>query len=191
MINYQQYMFGPLLFRTQVTDQDIKKVKKLCSKNNKDYRYSLAGIIDHEYEINQKEYAKIVSPYLQTFKPVFDSWYNTNLSRLKCNAAWVNYMKSGEANPPHIHLNCQLSSVLYLQVPPGLKKENKSYIGKSNGPGSVSFTYGESRDYTIDEKSFLPVKGDFFVFPYNLKHYVCTFKSKGERISVSANFQIL
>jgi hypothetical protein len=59
------------------------------------------------------------------------------------------------------------------------------------GPGSVVFTYGDSRDYTVDEKSFLPVKGDFFVFPYNLKHYVSPFKSKGERISVSANFKIL
>ena len=100
-------------------------------------------------------------------------------------------MKSGESNPPHIHTNCQLSTVLYLQIPSGLKKENKEYKGKSAGPGSVVFTYGESRDYVVDEKSFLPVKGDFFVFPYNLKHYVSPFKSKGERISVSANFKIL
>ena len=191
MMNYEQHIFGPLLFKTQVTEQDIKKVKNLCSKKNKDARDSLAGIIDNEYEINQKEYAKILSPYLQPFKTAFDSWYQTDISKIQCNSAWVNYMKSGESNPPHIHTNCQLSTVLYLQIPSGLKKENKEYRGKSAGPGSIVFTYGESRDYVVDEKSFLPVKGDFFVFPYNLKHYVSPFKSKGERISVSANFKIL
>lgn len=190
-MSYEQHMFGPLLFKTKVTEQDIKKVKNLCSKKNKDARHSLAGIIDNEYEINQKEYAKILSPYLQPFKTAFDSWYQTDISKIQCNSAWVNYMKSGESNPPHIHTNCQLSTVLYLQIPSGLKKENKEYRGKSAGPGSVVFTYGESRDYVVDEKSFLPVKGDFFVFPYNLKHYVSPFKSKGERISVSANFKIL
>ena len=191
MITCEQHMFGPLLCKTTLNNEDVNKVKKLCSKKNKDARDSLAGIIDNEYIIDEKKYAQILSPYFQPFKTAFDSWYNTNLSKLQCNSAWVNYMKSGESTPPHVHINCQLSTVLYLQIPSGLKKENKKYKGRSAGPGSVVFTYGDSRDYTVDEKSFLPVKGDFFVFPYNLKHYVSPFKSKGERISVSANFKIL
>jgi len=191
MITYEQHMFGPLLYKTQLSTQDLSKVKKLCSKKNKDARDTLAGIINDEYYINEKKYAKIVEPYFQPFQKRFHSWYKMQLSNLKCNSAWVNYMKKDESNPPHYHVNCDLSSVLYLQIPPGLKKENNKYIGKSSGPGSIIFTYGENRNYAIDEKTFLPNKGDFFIFPYNLRHYVCPFKSKGERISVSANFKII
>jgi uncharacterized protein (TIGR02466 family) len=191
MIIDEQHMFGPLLYKTQLSTQDLFKVKKLCSKKNKDARDTLAGIINDEYEIDEKKYAKIVEPYFQPFQKRFHSWYKMQLSNLKCNSAWVNYMKKDESNPPHHHVNCDLSSVLYLQIPYGLKKENNKYIGKSSGPGSIIFTYGENRDYAIDEKTFLPNKGDFFIFPYNLRHYVCPFKSKGERISVSANFKII
>jgi|TARA_B100001094_G_scaffold73132_1_gene69421 uncharacterized protein (TIGR02466 family) len=191
MITYEQHMFGPLLYKTQLNTQDLSKVEKLCSKKNKDARDILAGVIKSEHVIDEKKYAKIVEPYFQPFQKRFHFWYNRQLLKLQCNSAWVNYMKKNESNPPHHHINCDLSSVLYLQIPSALKKENKKYIGKSSGPGSIIFSYGEYRDYNIDQQKFLPNKGDFFIFPYNLKHYVCPFTSNGERISVSANFKII
>jgi len=97
-------------------------------------------------------------------------------------------MVAGESNPPHTHSSCHFSSVLYLDTPPGLIKENKDYLGSSEGPGAIIFRYGEQRMHNITEHAHLPESGDLFIFPFNLMHYVVPFKSKGERISVAANF---
>ena len=70
----------------------------------------------------------------------------------------------------------------------GLIKENKDYLGSSEGPGAIIFRYGEQRMHNITEHAHLPESGDLFIFPFNLMHYVIPFKSKGERISVAANF---
>ena len=35
-------------------------------------------------------------------------------------------MKPGEYNPPHIHSNCDLSSVLFISIPEKLKKKIKN-----------------------------------------------------------------
>jgi hypothetical protein len=50
--------------------------------------------------------------------------------------------------------------------------------------------YGEDRKYNLSEWSLLPEERDLYIFPFNLKHSVASFKSKGERISVAANFSI-
>ena len=47
---------------------------------------------------------------------------------LNIDSAWVNYMKKGESNPMHIHLPCDLSSVLYLDVPDELLEEQKNLL---------------------------------------------------------------
>jgi hypothetical protein len=44
---------------------------------------------------------------------------------VETTAAWVNFMKEGESNPPHIHHNCHLSSVLVLDVPDKIKKNKR------------------------------------------------------------------
>lgn len=191
MIDAIVYQFGPLLYKTNVSKKDLAKVKKLCSKTNKDARHTLAGVINHEYEIDEKKYAQILQPYLQLFQKEWHRLYNSPLQKLKCTSAWVNYMKKGEANPPHIHTNCDLSSVMYLQIPKKLKQENKNYKGTSAGPGGIVYSYGENRDFTVHEYYFFPEEAQLFVFPYNLRHYVIPFKSEGERISVAANLKIL
>ena len=118
-------------------------------------------------------------------------YYNQKINKIEITNCWVNYMKAGESNPNHVHTECDLSSVLYLKIPKGLKKENEQYIGTSRGPGVVNFTYGDVRPYNTIEHSFMPEVGQFFIFPFNLEHSVNSFKSKGERISLATNFQIV
>tara|TARA_R100001086_G_scaffold122825_1_gene63228 strand:- start:176 stop:508 length:333 start_codon:yes stop_codon:yes gene_type:complete len=109
---------------------------------------------------------------------------------MEMKKAWVNFMQPGEFNPPHIHTDCDFSSVLMIQVPEKLKEEHKKFIGSAGGPGTISFTYGEVQYYSQTEKTFLPEPGDFFIFPATLTHFVTPFKSQGERISMSANFKL-
>ncbi len=190
-MNFKFYYWGPLLYQTKLNNVDINKIKIICKKNkNKDYRKKLAGHINEEFSINNNIFLEIVKPYLNEYIKTYEHWYKRNLKYINVCSAWVNFMKNGEFNPPHIHSNGNFSCIIYLQIPEKLKKENKKYIGteKNAGPGAVHFMYGEHNENNLTNVGFLPEEGDFFIFPCNLRHFVYPFKSKVERISVSANF---
>ena len=103
--------------------------------------------------------------------------------------AWVNFMVAGEFNPPHTHMSCDFSSVLFVKVPEGLKEEHKKFTGTGGGPGALSFMQGGAQNFSISHINLLPEEGDFYMFPATLTHFVSPFTSKGERISISANFK--
>jgi uncharacterized protein (TIGR02466 family) len=119
-------------------------------------------------------------------------WYNENIHTVGIVSAWVNFMKEMESNPNHVHANCNLSSVLYTSVPAALKKENSKYVGslKGGGPGALTIMHGEYKPFSINNYRIFPEEGMLLIFPFNMYHSVAPFKTKCERISVAANFQI-
>ena len=183
---------GPILFKTQISEEDIKKIKKLCSKNKKlDMRHNLAGIIDNEYQITDHEtIASILTPYFEDFKQGYRSWYAKDITKIELVSCWVNYMVAGECNPLHTHDECDFSSVLYLEIPKNLKKESISAINNGTKPGEITFHFHHSIPGFITEHNAFPEIGNFYIFPAMLPHSVNSFKSKGERISVACNFKI-
>jgi hypothetical protein len=188
------YYWGPLLFQTKINNDDIDKILSLCIKEkNKDSRKNLAGHIKEEYYINNIELTNILQLYFNDYTEYFKNWYNLKLKSVETTVSWVNFMKSGEFNPPHTHSNCDFSCVIYLDIPKELIQENKEYIGtltEKGGPGAISFRSKISdAKYNISNVDCFPEKGDFFIFPATLEHFVYPFKSNCERISVSANFK--
>ena len=113
-LSYSIHHWGPLLFKIKMLPQDLKSLKKLCSKSNENWGKNLAGIIKDEFKIDSAKYIKIITPYLKAYQQAYLTWYGLNLKKVEVTAAWVNYMKAGEGNPPHIHHNCHLSSVIIL-----------------------------------------------------------------------------
>jgi hypothetical protein len=98
-------------------------------------------------------------------------------------------MIKGEANPLHTH-DGDLSFVLFTEVPKDLSKEYENHIGNTK-PGAISFVYTlEDRKTLVNEHSFFPIAGSFFIFPACLHHYVNPFKCEGERVSVSGNLGV-
>ena len=184
------HYWGPLLFRIKIKTEDIKAVRKICDGETEKYNTELAGIIDDEIKINKTKYNKILQPYLEKFKKAFKMWYTFDVTKIKMNKAWVNYMKKGESNPPHIHHKCNMSSVLLLQVPETLKKEQKDWTGSGMGPAVLSFSTGNPQPHHTNYFEFKPEAGDFFMFPWNLTHTVSSYKSNSTRISVAANFSL-
>ena len=188
---YNFFYWGPLLFKIKVQQEDLKKCASLCSKKSSDVRDRLAGVIKHEHYISSMAYCKILNPYLDSFRQAYQHWYAKPLTQnMTMTSSWVNFMRAGEFNPPHTHLNCDLSSVLFVKIPEGLKEEHKKFTGTRGGPGAISFIYGESQSHVISNIFFFPEEGDFFIFPATLTHFVAPFMSEGERISMSANFNL-
>ena len=188
---YNFFYWGPLLFKIKVSPQDLKKCVNLCSKKSSDVNEKLAGVIKHEHYISSGACSKLLNPYLNSFRQAYKQWYGIPLKKdIIVGSAWANFMKAGEFNPPHVHLQCDFSSVLFIKIPEALKEEHKKFTGMGGGPGSISFTYGESQPHSLSQKFFFPEEGELFIFPATLTHFVAPFLSKGERISMSANFRL-
>ena len=188
---YDFFYWGPLLFRVKLEPKDLEECAKLCSKKASPVNETLAGVIKHEHYVNTQKYYKIIGTYLDPFRHAYNQWYGTPLlKKTMMIAAWANFMRAGEFNPPHIHSRCDFSSVLFINVPESLKEEHKKFNGTGGGPGAIAFTYGESQPFSINHKHYFPQEGELFIFPATLTHYVSSFVCKEERISISANFRL-
>ena len=190
MSAYNFYYWGPLLFRIKMQQGDLKKCADLCSKQSSLVNDTLAGAIKHEHYVSSNTFIKIIDPYLNIFAEAYRNWYGKTIHQTSILMTWVNFMRAGEFNPPHTHPGCDLSSVLFIKIPEALKEEHKKFTGTGSGPGALSFTYGEFQPHMISTRFFFPEEGDLFIFPATLTHFVSPFLSKGERISMSANFNL-
>ena len=106
--------------------------------------------------------------------------------------AWINDMKDGEWNPPHIHNvgksgPAGWSTVLFLKTPK-MKKEEDSHKKHQNGRLSFTDAYGE------DNLTIEPKVGDFYIFHAGHQHFVMPLQleDKNEiRRSLSFNYKII
>lgn len=193
-LEYNFYYSGPLLFKSSLMKEDIKLILDLCEKDEtQKWNKNLAGLIKKEYKIkNQIKLQKILKPYLILFKKAYTEWYDSSYEDMIVKNAWVNYMRPNESNPIHVHTLCHFSSVFYLKMPKGLKKEIENTETSGSKPGDITFLFNAQDTISfINTKSFTPEVGDFFIFPAGLHHFVNSFQSKGERISLAVNFDII
>mgnify|MGYP002152609762 CR=1 FL=1 len=182
--------WGPLLFKCKIFPEDLKAFADICVKDkSKDNRSNLAGVIQEEYTIDNEKFSQLISRYLHTYSAAFQAFFHQDvIGGYDINAVWVNYMSAGEGNPIHIHEGCDLSSVLYIDMPKALQEEQKNFKGNGAGPGGITFYNQPNVPGYIASNVFRPETGDFFMFPALLPHSVGPYTSKCERISISANF---
>ena len=185
------FYWGPLLYKALV-----KNYKLMLNHHNKDVsnNHNLAGILNNQFVFDKTFFKDQVSDIFKRYLDFYEPYYNIPLKNKEYDitGCWINFMKQGDFNPPHIHQNGDFSCVLYLDIPEKLKEENQAYLGTDKaGPGGIQFIYGEDRPYTISNIHFFPQAGDFFIFPANLRHVVYPFKSNCIRISMSANFKLI
>jgi len=192
-VTYGVLNWGPCVCQLKISDDFKNKLlagAEEAKKENLDYTHRLAGIIKGEYQYKKKEdYLPEIAQCLGIYDAAFQKWKSDPYERkpeYMLTALWVNYMKQHEFNPPHDHSD-QLSFVIFLKMPEEISKEQKEYKGKSGGPGSLAFLYGEGNRQAITYQSIHPKENDMFIFPAWMKHYVSPFYSDVTRISVSGN----
>jgi hypothetical protein len=112
------------------------------------------------------------------FKHYLD-WNKVYEYQMKINSIWVNEMKAGEYNPVHIHqgmLYTGLSSVLIMKTSDDYGKEISAEAKPMNGRlqiiGSAAGHFAKT-DYSPNMK-----EGDFYIFPYDMRHCVYPFSNK-------------
>jgi len=192
-MKFKYYYWGPFLYHSQITPDECKmllKEGKKCRKKSNDHRGNLAGHLSEEYRLDDRAaISEWFKKYIQTYTEGYREWRGREykpLNNLHGQDFWINYMKSNDFNPPHVHSG-DLSFVIYPDVPKEINKENKKYKGTGHGPGGIAWFYGEGHQQYIDAVNVMPNTGDIFIFPASLKHWVFPFRSRVERVSVSGN----
>tara|TARA_R100001530_G_C4294933_1_gene149000 strand:+ start:284 stop:943 length:660 start_codon:yes stop_codon:yes gene_type:complete len=173
-----------------VTLNDLyEKRKKELPKANK----QLVGKIQDEVSLH---YSGLNSPkmhqhnfvsqdtlkwFYSVFKHYLD-WNKIVYQDMKINSIWVNEMKANEYNPIHIHqgmLYTGLSSVMIMKLPKEYGIEYSSPEKPMNGRlqiiGASAGQFAKT-DYSPNMKI-----GDFYVFPYDMRHCVYPFNSTKEK----------
>ena len=119
---------------------------------------------------------------LKWFYSIFDhylKWNKTQQYNMNINSIWVNEMKAGDYNPVHIHqgtIFTGLSSVMILKLPkdygPELARPDQPMNGRLQILGNSSGQFATT-DYSPKVKI-----GDFYLFPYDMRHVVYPFNNK-------------
>ena len=193
---HKYHHFGPYLAEMPVDPIYCAKLLKLGKKLKKSHQSKLAGQIYHEYiypiETESwifNEFQIYVNTWIEGWKrfsnrPAFNPKY-------RLGQMWVNRMKAKEYNPIHIHTHCDLSFVLWLEVPKRMLDEAKKNETNAANPGATCFVYGEDSGQVVCEKQFTPKVNTLLIFPANLRHSVMHFNSKVIRTSVAGNIKFV
>ncbi len=122
---------------------------------------------------------------LQWFDSVFNHylmWNKIGPNNRHINSIWVNEMKANEYNPIHIHqgkLFTGLSSVMIMKLPTDTGIEysapDKPMNGRLQIIGAANGQFAKT-DYSPESKI-----GDFYVFPYDMRHCVYPYNGTKEK----------
>jgi len=192
-VDYNYSHWGPFLFKFKI-DEEFKKLileegTKVRGQESESYNSKLAGHLNEQFKLPETRFRDQFKWFLEAYCIGYNKWRGEGNMKPKAQllSLWINYMKAGDFNPPHDH-SADLSFVIFPQVPKELTEENKKFKGTLQGPGGISFMWGDSINHmAISLVHQMPEEGDLFIFPAGLRHWVFPFKSKVERISVSGN----
>jgi len=166
-----------------------EKRKKELPKANK----QLVGKIEDEVSLffdgppNDKIHSHnfLSRDILRWFDSVFDhylKWNKIGENKRHINSIWVNEMKAHEYNPIHIHqgmLYTGLSSVMIMKLPTETGIEysapDKPMNGRLQIIGAANGQFAKT-DYSPQSKI-----GDFYVFPYDMRHCVYPYNGTKEK----------
>ena len=135
------------------------------------------------------EYVKTaMSQSLYSEKEKLDSFLKEEIMT-RIQTMWFVNQKPGEYNPAHIHTNCKVSAVVYLQTPKEQVKGRKDHY-QSDGKITFMNNTGTDMNFSNSQCSFEPKPGEMYVFPALQHHMVWPYRSSNpddSRISLSFN----
>ena len=185
VFNYLQKLY-------QVQKKNLPKANKQLVGKIKDEVSLFYGGQDSE-KMHRHNFVSqdILQWFYSTFKHYLD-WNKINEYNMNINSIWVNEMKAHEYNPVHIHqgmLYTGLSSVMIMNLPKdtGLEysAESKPMNGRLQIIGASAGQFAKT-DYSPNMRV-----GDFYIFPYDMRHCVYPFnRTKEKRRTLVCNVDV-
>ena len=195
-MNFESIFLGQSIIRYHVPLEVFVGLNELYETQKKhlpNANKQLSGKIPDEVSLfyagptNKRMHAHSFVPedILKWFYSIFDhylKWNKTMEYRMDINSIWVNEMKAGDYNPVHIHhggIYTGLSSEMSLKLPKDMGPE----IARPDQPmnGQLQILGNASGQFVTSDYSPQMKIGDFYVFPYDLRHVVYPFTNKKEK----------
>ncbi len=191
--NFNFVFLGQSVLRYQVPLEVFVGLNELYETQKKhlpNANKQLAGKIPDEVSLfyagptnkRMHTHSYVSEDILKWFYSVFDhylKWNKIKDYQMNITSIWVNEMKAGDYNPVHIHqgkIFTGLSSVMFLKLPkdmgPELARPDQPMNGQLQILGSSSGQFA-----TIDYSPKMRI-GEFYVFPYDVRHVVYPFTNK-------------
>ena len=177
------------IYETKINSLPLAN-RQLVGKINKEHSLFYNG----NDETKMKRHREMPIDVLQWFVEKFNHYLKFNKIRdyeIRLNSVWVNEMKEHEYNPVHVHqgsLFTGLSSVMILKLPQSFGVEYSAANQPQNGRlqilGSASGQFSN-----VDYQPNVEV-GDFFIFPYDMRHCVYPFNGPETRRTLAANCDV-
>ena len=205
-MNFESIVLGQAIIKYQVPLEVFVGLNELYEAKKKhlpNANEQLAGKIPDEFSLFfggptsklMHAHSFVSEDILKWFYGMFKhylDWNKTREYKMNINSIWVNEMKAGDYNPAHIHqgkLWTGLSSVMILKLPkdmgPELARPDQPMNGQLQILGSVAGQFVKA-DYSPQMKI-----GDFYIFPYDMRHVVYPFTNKKEkRRTLSCNCDV-
>jgi hypothetical protein len=150
---------------------------------------------DGEDESKMKRHNTLPNNVLDWFMGMFHHYLEFNHIRdykTHLNSIWINEMKAHEYNPVHVHqgnLFTGLSSVMILKLPNTYGVEYSAEQAPQNGKLQI---LGASSGQFAKIDYEPPMKlGDFYIFPYDMRHCVYPFNgTEDTRRTLAANCDV-
>ena len=192
-MNFESVFLGQSILKYQVPLEIFVGLNELYETKKKhlpNANKQLAGKIPDEVSLffsgpsteKMHVHSYVSEDVLKWFYSVFDhylKWNKIQEYHMDINSIWVNEMKAGDYNPVHVHkgkLYTGLSSVMILKLPkdygPELTQPDQPMNGRLQILGNASGQFVKA-DYSPQVKI-----GDFYIFPYDMKHVVYPFTNK-------------
>ena len=191
--------FGMFTMPDEITKALLKKSDEILEDRNRvDWGKNLVGQIAEEPWISNEDLDEIGAlKYLEgmlynyVWNSLTSDGHQIEALEISLDHAWIVSQYENEYNPVHFHTYCDLSSVLYLKVPPF---DDRSKTGnlpeyKHQRDGMIEFIYKTACPTGLEKGSlsFTPEPGKLVIFPSNLLHTVYPFRGEGERRSIAFN----
>ena len=106
--------------------------------------------------------------------------------KFEFTTSWIVKHQKGDLAPLHHHKNSVFSGIVYLKTPEGCGNICFNKIN-SNFPEFLQVYYDEYNMYNSEVWSFVPEKGDIFLFPSTLNHYTGVNQSNDDRFCLVFN----
>ena len=164
--------------------------------------HQLVGKIKNEHslfyngkdQIQMKTHNLLPLNVLKCFEECYRHYLDFNKIKnyqIHLNSIWVNEMKEHEYNPVHVHqgnLYTGLSSVMILKLPKSFGVEYSSEDHPQNGKLQILGT-ASGQFANVDYEPRVAI-GDFYIFPYDMRHCVYPFNGPGYRRTLAANCDV-
>ena len=193
MSEFKIFNWGPLLIKQEIDPNITNTIIRNIPNRGIGINTSLKNISRRE-DFSREEcghLSNILDPYFRIYiKNLYEN-VNPQDVQYRLNRAWVNVYKKDDYVSSHIHVDCDISFVLFLKVPPS------NILDLEKHEGNLIFTYGENSDFRakVRNKNMIfidPKVGELYLFPNNLNHYSIPISHpQAERISLSGNIELL